>query len=222
VGGLAGSLHWFAGEVKWFVYLRGFMFAWNLLLALIPLALAGVLFRPGIRRTSWWWVGLVAFVLFLPNAAYVLTDVVHLLDDVRSTSSDLALITVHLPAYLIFLGLGFSCYVLALMKLQAYLAATKPGLPWLPVEFALHAVVAAGMFLGRIKRLNSWDVLGSPGTITESVPDLASRFPLLFIGFTFVVLVVLTTLARPTLRAALVGGQRTVRRLGGMFGPAAG
>jgi uncharacterized membrane protein len=210
--GLARSVRWYAGEVRWFVDIRGFLFAWNLFLALVPLALAWVLFRPGIRRGAAWWAGVVAFFLFLPNSAYVLTDVVHLMRDVRATDSDLALITLYLPAYGVFFAVGLSAYALSLMRLQSYLRVEAPRLPWLPLELCIHAAVAVGIFLGRVKRLNSWEVFTSPSEVTDTLPALATRFPLLFIAFTFVVLVVLTALARPTLRAAMSSGTGLVRR----------
>ncbi len=64
-----------AGNARWM--------GWNLLLALVPLALALLLFRGRRERTALWWLGTAAFVAFLPNAPYVMTDVIHLFTDVR-------------------------------------------------------------------------------------------------------------------------------------------
>jgi uncharacterized membrane protein len=47
-------------------------------LALVPLGLALVVFRPRARLRVAWWIGAGLFVAFLPNAPYVLTDLVHL------------------------------------------------------------------------------------------------------------------------------------------------
>jgi uncharacterized membrane protein len=68
-----------AGHLPWM--------GWNLLLAAIPVLLAWVLFRPARRRAALWWLGLAVFVAFLPNAAYVLTDAVHLMARTFSGSS---------------------------------------------------------------------------------------------------------------------------------------
>lgn len=201
--GFQDTLWWAVSEVKWLVYTRGVMFTWNLTLAFIPLLLAVVLFRPGVRRTATWWGGVIAFTLLLPNAAYVLTDFVHFLDDVRAGASDLSLMTVYGPAYGIFIALGFSFYVLSLVRVQGYLRQVAPRLRWWSVELGIHALVAVGIFLGRVVRLNSWDVLRSPGELTYSLPLLATRFPVLFMVFTFVVLVVLTAIAKPALRVGI-------------------
>ncbi len=57
---------------------------WNTMLALVPLALSFTLFSPGRRcRSMGWWFGFAVFVAALPNAPYVLTDVIHLVDDAR-------------------------------------------------------------------------------------------------------------------------------------------
>src|SRR6478736_5332776 len=48
--------------------------SWNLLLAAIPMLLAVLLFHRPRRHSVLWWGGVAAFVLFLPNAPYVVTD----------------------------------------------------------------------------------------------------------------------------------------------------
>ena len=53
----------------------------NLFLAFIPLVLSLWLFlRRSKRRTLLWWMVFVAFISFLPNASYLLTDIIHLID----------------------------------------------------------------------------------------------------------------------------------------------
>ena len=65
----------------------------NLFLAFVPVALAPFVFRHRGERTPLWWTGLALFVLFLPNAPYVITDLVHLDGDVRSAANDTAVLT---------------------------------------------------------------------------------------------------------------------------------
>src|SRR5215208_4421159 len=113
--------------------------AWNLTLALV--------------------LGLVAFLAFLPNAPYVLSDVVHLADDVRVTRSDTVVVAGVLPQYAAFFLAGLLAYVVALGDLTRWLA--RRGWDWVrvvAVELAVHAVCAVGVYLGRIPRFNSWDL----------------------------------------------------------------
>ena len=54
-------------------------------LALIPFLLALLLFRFAKLPGLLWWPFFAVFVLFLPNAPYVLTDVIHFVAKVRVT-----------------------------------------------------------------------------------------------------------------------------------------
>src|SRR3954454_12976345 len=113
---------------------------WNALLALIPLALAQALFTRPRRRTIVWWTGLVAFVLFLPNAPYVLTDVVHLFEDVRRVPSDKAVLFVLVPVYATLFAVGFGAYALSIRKVAVWLRSRNVPALWVGmVVLAIHA-----------------------------------------------------------------------------------
>jgi uncharacterized membrane protein len=136
----------------------------------VPLALAFLLFRRPNRVGLLWWVGLAAFVLFLPNAAYPLTDFLHFVLKVRQRpylpAWAVGLFVV--PEYVLYIGSSFLAYTLSLQYLGTYLRrAGKPG--WVrPAEALLHALCAVGIYLGRALRLNSWDALTHPGTVVEA------------------------------------------------------
>jgi uncharacterized membrane protein len=138
---------------------------WNLSLALVPLALARALFRfPG-PRTAAWWLGVAAFVAFLPNAPYVLTDVIHLVDDARYAPSDAVFSFALLPQYAVFFLIGFEAYVGSLLFLGRYLRREQRASWVLPVELTLHGLCAVGILLGRFDRLNTWDAIARPGLL---------------------------------------------------------
>jgi uncharacterized membrane protein len=158
---------------------------WNTVLALVPLGLAFVLFRDHARTSVAWWCGFAVWLLFLPNAPYVLTDVVHLVDAIRD-ASDFDVYFGLLPLYSLFFAVGFVAYVTSLRLLRRF-AATRGvhGSRWVAVEIALHAMCAIGVYLGRFVRLNSWDVIAAPGTVTATLDSLGRRFPVAVIVFTF-------------------------------------
>ena len=152
---------------------HGFML-WNLFLAAIPAVLAIALFavpmwRGGVHRRGSWWLGLGAWVLFLPNAPYVLTDVVHMVHDVRCARSDTR-------AYLVIATYGvlFACG----LGVVRDLAAAVPPVP-APHRAApgwsrrswwyVHALCVLAMYLGRFMRLNSWDAVLAPQAVVASV-----------------------------------------------------
>jgi uncharacterized membrane protein len=174
---------------------------YNTFLAFVPLGLAMMLFRDHVRTTAWWWAGLVAWVLFLPNAPYVLTDSVHMLDDIRNTSNSGVYFAV-LPIYLSFFLVGFASYVASLHLLRRFMRARGYGAWSTRTELALHTLCAVGIYLGRFVRLNSWDVLSSPTAVSTQLDGLANRFPIAIIFVTFVVLVVGTFIADAVITAS--------------------
>jgi uncharacterized membrane protein len=187
---------------------HGDWMAWNLVLALVPLGLAALLFRRSVRRSPLWWVGVVAFVAFLPNAPYVLTDVIHLFDDIRRTSSDLVLLGVHLPIYLLFFAAGFGSYVAALELTRRYSRTALPEVRWLYLELALHGLCAAGIYLGRVVRLNSWEILTRPRAVVGGISWMAGAAPVVLVACTALVLVGLTLITRALVWAAADGVAR--------------
>jgi uncharacterized membrane protein len=155
-----------AGHLPWM--------GWNLLLAAIPLLLAWVLFRPAPRRGALWWPGVVVFVAFLPNAAYVLTDAVHLAQDFQRVQRPSILVGAIIPLYCAYFLAGLACYSIALTRLRRYLIAAGQTRMALAAEVALHLLVAVGIFLGRVDRLNSWDILARPTGVIVALVHLAN------------------------------------------------
>jgi len=189
--------------------------AWNLTLALVPVLVGALLFRRGRTPTALWWLGLAAFLAFLPNAPYVLSDVVHLADDVRATRSDTVVVAGVLPQYAAFFLAGLLAYVVALGDLTRWLARRGwDRVRVVAVELAVHAVCAVGVYLGRIPRFNSWDLVTRPDAVAATAADhLSDRYPLALVLATFVVLVVATVVLRALLDDLRVAVQRLRVRL---------
>lgn len=131
----------------------------NLTLALIPLALAVVLFRTRHRHGPLWWLGVAAFVVFLPNAPYVVTDLIHLARAVHTAPSRKAVALGLLPLYGAFIAAGVESYVLCIRLVRRELRRWVSRPLALASEAAVHAACVVGVLLGRVFRLNSWDVL---------------------------------------------------------------
>lgn len=136
--------------------------SWNLLLAAIPGALAVALFHRPHRRNALWWAGVVAFVLFLPNAPYVLTDLIHLPTNVQSASLKGTVIFGILPIYVVFVTAGFGCYAVALHEVGRAVARTSWSARTRVVQFGLHGASAVGVLIGRVPHINSWSVVTHP------------------------------------------------------------
>jgi uncharacterized membrane protein len=165
---------------------NGFWMAWNLTLALVPLLLAAVLFRAGRRPTLAWWLGLVGFLVLLPNAPYVLTDVVHFVPDVRGADR-LSVALAFMAQYGLFFLVGVECYVTSVVLLTRWLEGRGRAWAVAPAELAVHVVCAAGVYLGRVERLNSWDIVVRPDRFLASLRELASPRAAALTALTFVV-----------------------------------
>jgi uncharacterized membrane protein len=141
---------------------------WNAFLALVPLVLARLLF--GHRERPRWVLitGGAVFVAFLPNAPYVLTDVLHLPRDLHYVDGWVA--AGLLAQYLTLFAIGFAAYVLSLVRLERWLAdrgASRRAV--LVADLSLHALCAVGIVLGRVFRFNSWDLVTNPGGLLDLV-----------------------------------------------------
>lgn len=163
---------------------------WNLFLAFIPLVLSFWLFRRKTNLRSWvWWLVFLIFVAFLPNAPYLLTDIIHLIKAIRTGYSVWVITLIFIPLHLVAILAGMEAYVIAIINLGHYLK--RQGLAKLVIwaEFLAHALCAIGVYLGRFRRFNSWDLVTQPEVIIDSTfDDLTSKLPLLAMLITFVVI----------------------------------
>ena len=129
---------------------------WNLLLAALPLGFAGLTrfsmarARPAAVLFSLLWL------LFLPNAPYLITDLIHL----RASEGSLVLVDA------VLLLLAALCGVaLGLLSVRWLHIAIRQrwgsviGWAFVVVSLGLSSV---GMYVGRTLRWNSWDVLTRP------------------------------------------------------------
>lgn len=141
---------------------------WNLLLAWIPLALALVLYDRHLRgaRTGSLTVPFALWLLFLPNAPYLVTEfgLLRVIEDMP-VWFDVAMLATFAWVGLV---LGFvSVYLVQAVARR--LAGPVAG--WACALGALTAS-AVGIYLGRYLRWNSWDALVQPAAVLR---DTAAR-----------------------------------------------
>jgi uncharacterized membrane protein len=153
-----------------FGYRNSYWMGWNLLLAWIPVALGLAIFRRGQRRSLVWWSGAGLFALFLPNAPYVATDLIHLRWAVVWADSDREVLTAVLPVFAVFVAAGYLAYYLCLRMLNGHLAraGVSGNVRWAST-MVIHAVCAVGVVLGRFARLNSWEPVTEPRNTLETI-----------------------------------------------------
>jgi len=147
-----------------------------------------VLRQRGVRSLRWW-AGFLAFIAFLPNAPYVLTDIIHLIRQIQEGQSVWVVTLALIPQYLVFMLAGLEAYVLSVMNLGYYLKQQGWGKFVLVTELTIHALSAIGIYLGRFIRFNTWDILTNPDALVNTVMnDLVGKRPVLVMVVTFVVI----------------------------------
>jgi uncharacterized membrane protein len=139
---------------------------WNLFLAWVPYGLAllaSVLMARG--RARWWNLAplAVAWLLVFPNAPYLLTDLIHL----RPRPAvplwfDAALLA-------LFAAAGWLLGLLSLEVWKHWLQARLGRVGAWAFVLAVSVLSGYGIYLGRVERWNSWDVLTEPRSLCVAV-----------------------------------------------------
>jgi uncharacterized membrane protein len=143
--------------------------AWNLLLAWIPFALALLVYervRAGVTTPALA-AAAVLWLLFLPNAPYIVTDLKHV-GNGGSVPVMYDVILLSAAAWTgLLLGLA-SLYLMHSVARRLVGAATA----WALVMGAL-ALSSFGIYLGRVQRWNSWDIFVRPEPLLEGLAKSA-------------------------------------------------
>ena len=168
----------------------------NLFLAWIPLVLAyGLSYS---ARSKLTWIALpplaVLWIIFLPNAPYLVTDLVHLDEGVNA-------VNVLLLSLLAITGvlLGVKSLKLVQGAVEELFGRTAG---WRFVQ-GIAVLTAVGIYLGRVLRWNSWTVIHHPEVMIDAVvrsPDDPRRLVLALgatVVFTIGFLVAYRALAGP-------------------------
>lgn len=141
----------------------------NLLLAWIPLALTFLIQKLETGKRGLFWACVLCWVLFFPNAHYIVTDMIHL----KKFGSD------GVPRWFdMMMTMTYACTGLFIGCLSLYL------LQWLvrkrfserigwTFAVSMLALASFGIYLGRFVRLNSWDVVTRPAKLLGDLLSLA-------------------------------------------------
>ncbi|MDZ7880642.1 MAG: DUF1361 domain-containing protein [Saprospiraceae bacterium] len=140
-----------------------FFLIWNLFLAWVPYWLAMALdlatrLKPQLSRWSIAFL-LGSWLLFFPNAPYIVTDLLHL----KERTSMPHWYDVLLFTSFVWTGLlvGFS----SLFEIQRFLKSRFSNtFSWFLTTLAIF-LSAFGVYMGRFQRWNSWDIIRNPFTL---------------------------------------------------------
>jgi uncharacterized membrane protein len=174
--------------------------AWNLFLAAIPVVLGRHVYAVGVKPKGWGsWVAVglvgVAWLLFLPNTCYLLTEWRHYLSKLGETnlyiqsqqeSGATLWLMVYTAFYFVYSAVGMLAFALAIRPVERL--ARRMGLTSWVWGIPLFGVTSVGVYLGLVLRFNSWDFLVTPRKIWYATSQIAyhptlAAFVLLFAMF---------------------------------------
>ena len=155
---------------------------WNLFLAWIPLIFAVVIyykfgFKSSLARGDWipgTFFGLV-WLIFYPNAPYMITDFIHIR---RGTT---LLVWYDFIIFSLFIITAFIIGFISLYLLHRVVATiSKSRIVGWSFALGVQLLSGFGIYLGRVKRWNSWDMLFDPIVLLNGVLDNLHYRPLIF------------------------------------------
>ncbi len=147
--------------------LRYIFMSWNIFLAWIPYILSSYFIQYR-KKEKWKQVVLFAsWLLFFPNALYIVTDLIHLEESTN--------VPLWYDAILLFAS-SFIGLIMAFISLQKAENLLRGFLSKRLVNATIPVILfmgSFGVYLGRFQRWNSWDVVHNPLALGM---DILSRF----------------------------------------------
>lgn len=134
---------------------------WNIFLAYLPKYLSGKIAQTS--KKSFHYLIFVLWILFLPNAPYLITDIIHLCSytRIRQTTDTLLLFSSGI------IGLFF--YLISLGEMTQWMKKNYQFSKQELLIVIFSALSGYGLYLGRFLRLNSWEVFSNPDNVMHSL-----------------------------------------------------
>lgn len=139
--------------------------AWNLFLAWIPLVLALIVYnrdRPGASIPALA-VGGALWLVFLPNAPYIITDLKYI-EGFRGARALYDAVLLVVAA-----GTGLLLCLTSLLLMHTVARRLVGAFDAWALAVGALALSSFGIYLGRVQRWNSWDVFVRPGSLFSHV-----------------------------------------------------
>ena len=143
----------------------------NISLALIPVLLAWLAYF--IKNRILKILLLIVWLIFIPNTIYIVTDILHLIKQSNNVGIFVGIILY--IQYSIFLSLGLLTYVLSLYPIEKILKKhykkqkTNINILLITINF----LIGFGIVLGRVHRLNSWDLILELQKVLDATREIA-------------------------------------------------
>ena len=149
---------------------------WNLLLLLVPFLVVLLLHRylvfkkaGGIGKWSILGIGGLIWLFFIPNSAYIITEVRHLLGYCPSEAERDVCVPYAwmIIPYFIYSLVGWVSFVLLLEQMKRFLSALFDLRTGRVFTVVVIPFISLGVLLGLINRFNTWEVVMEPLQILD-------------------------------------------------------
>lgn len=156
--------------------------SFNIFLAIVPIVFGRIMLKNRyliikIIASSIW-------LTFLPNTLYLITDIIHFLEDAMVLSG--IYLGVDLFLYLFLMVLGVFTFTLSIYPFERLVFQRKKNIKRnIPTFFILNFIVGFGMVLGRVQRANSWEVFTDSGKVLALSINTLASFELVFLALVF-------------------------------------
>jgi uncharacterized membrane protein len=126
----------------------------------------------------------IPWIMFLPNTIYIFTDLVHVIQQWSSVHGSLRYLLI--SQYFFFELAGLATFLLAIfpfemLMIQWHIKRRDQTL----AIILFNTLIAFGMVLGRVERINSWEVVTSPLRVIDSAVSVIFSYNLLGLTLLF-------------------------------------
>lgn len=157
----------FGGNFPWMIY--------NILLAIIPVLLARVFYK--VRKPFLKVIFFVVWLFFIPNTIYLFTDVLHFMDQINGLDYFGSLVLAAQYAGLFIAG--FLTYILSMYPIERKLRLSTAMI------VGINFIIGFGVVIGRVHRLNSWDVIFQAEKVFNAALETTTSFDMFALAILF-------------------------------------
>lgn len=145
-----------------------FFLPWNLFLAFVPYWITGWMSgNMSIRKNKFkLFLALGAWLLFIPNSFYIITDLVHF-THIRSAPKWFDLILIFSFAWN-----GILCGIISMRRVETLIVSLRGKKFSVFLVFAVMWLCAFGVYIGRFLRYNSWDIITDPFSLAGEILNM--------------------------------------------------
>ena len=154
---------------------------YNLWLALLPVLFVelAVVIKPSWIKT----IFLILWFFYLPNTIYVISDLTHLLQQWPQLAGMEKILVI--VEYIVLEACGFITFMVAVLPFEGLLRHSSWKKYATRIIIYLNFLVGFAIVLGKVDRVNSWEIVTNPIHFVNSSLHVMTYFPLLSLAILF-------------------------------------